>query len=154
MGHVDAKMVSFKEVPIERVESLWPLMQGLWKEIQARPPATLDWKPEDVMLQLVQGRSRLALIYQEDQDIGYIIYRIVRHELSAKPTLQIWLGGLFPESRRGIEELKVIMAAIVSWCQGEFPMALEILSRRRGWERVLKNILNFHYSVYRAEAPA
>jgi hypothetical protein len=73
MGHVDAKMVSFKEVPIERVESLWPLMQGLWKEIQARPPATLDWKPEDVMLQLVQGRSRLALIYQEGQNIGYII---------------------------------------------------------------------------------
>jgi hypothetical protein len=154
MVGVPAKMVTFNSIEPCQTERLWPVLKGIVAEIQSRSPESVDWQPEDLARMLLVGNSRLVLINEGEKCIGWFIFRVLSHEITKKPTSRIWLFGLFPEHRKGIGQLRIIATEIFDWLQTEYPMPLEIISRRRGWERVFKNILTFKYIAFGREVPA
>ncbi len=143
----EEKMMSFDEIKPQQTGVFWPLIRGVVDEIQSKSPQTLGWRPEKLMQQLTDGNSRLVIIYENGKCIGFLVFRILIN-LNKEQVLQIWLGGLFSNYRQGLMKLRGVMAESVRWLQNQYPIDLELTTRRRGWERVLKNILTFRYAVF------
>ena len=140
-------MLSFEQMSPRQAESLWPLLRGVVEEIQARPQP-LSWKPRDLIKELSTGVSRLVLAYDNNDCIGYFVFKVGTYQLSGFTAMQIWLAGLFSDKRQGLSKLKLIVTEAMDWLQSQHKMPLEIVTRRRGWERVLKGVLTFRYAVF------
>lgn len=131
------------------IRKIWPtIIKGL-DIIMGKSPEYKDWKPVNVMGELMgnQNGCKLYIVEEDDQYAGFVVARYFRDEFTLEPVCFIWLAYL---KEQGLIE------DVYSWMMMEAKRhrckRIRIQSNRPGWKKIAERLGGkLWYSTYQKE---
>ena len=128
-------MIISKLDPAQAV-SFWDTFSPGVEEIHLLSRGEFGWQPADVLRAFKDREAAGCFVYDNEERVGWFIYRYMVEAASRRPFCHIWLAWAEPKWRG---KLKEIQAFCTEWLAKEARKYhckyLEMDSNRAGWMR-------------------
>jgi len=144
--------LAFSMLEAKSIPGMWQAIKPGVEHIRKLSQDKFDWKPEDVMTDLMNKRSVLFFVYKNNQRLGFFVIRFFNQEFTKARYMHVWLAYRNPETYRMGDVSVPVWEKMEQLARKYEAKYIEFDSPRGSWARkMMKQGVRPHRTVYRKE---